>query len=74
MVHLFEMPAADATPSHDLFENKPVLVLCCCRVSQDGVMHALVSWMEYQLFPDGDQWMVSVNSESMKCHQCACQQ
>lgn len=29
------------------------------RVSQEGVMHALVSWMEYQLFPDADQWMSS---------------
>ncbi len=34
-------------------------------------MHALVSWMEYQLFPDADQWMVSVNSDYMHCHQCA---
>lgn len=37
-------------------------------------MHALVLWMEYQLFTDADQWMVSVNSETMKCYQCARQQ
>jgi len=74
MVQLFETPAANATTSHHVFENNHVLVLCCCRVSQEGVMHALVSWMEYQLFPDADQWMVSVDSESMKCQQCACQQ
>ena len=74
MVHLFEMSAANATTSHHVFENNHVLVLCCCRVSQEGVMHALISWTEYKLFPDADQWMVSVNSESMKSHQCACQQ
>ncbi len=67
------MPAADAT-SYRVSGNHHILVLCCCRVRQEGVMHALVSWMEYQLFPDADQWMVSVNRDSVNCHQCACLQ
>lgn len=29
-----------------------------CRVLGKGTMHALVTWTEYKLTPDDEQWMV----------------
>ena len=33
-------------------------VLVHCRVVREGIMHALVTWTEYKLTSDADQWLV----------------